>query len=73
MSQIYGCHVHFSSDSDPLPAEPEFSELEPQGSQITQSQSQTGVLVESLLEVAVYKSRTLTSEEFFSLLTTKSL
>ena len=59
-------------DSDPLPAEPEFSELESQGSQITQSQSQTGVLVESLLEVAVYKSRTLTSEEIFSLLTTKS-
>ena len=30
------------------------------------------MLVESLLEVAVYKSQTLTSEDNFSLLTTKS-
>lgn len=60
-------------DSDPLPAEPELSELEPEGALITESRSQTRVLVESLLDVAVYKSRTLTSEEKFSLLTTKSI
>ena len=60
------------ASDDPHPAEPEVSELEPKSSQIIQSQSQTGVFVESLLEVAVYKSRTLSNEEKFSLLITKS-